>query len=103
MQEVCKMSILSVLAKPFIKKAKEDLGKLVKDFIEDRKHADEDGNGQEDYDQICHDGKLAVEGVKQTIGAVERIVALGVCYYLKYSPKQKAEAIASLEQACDLA
>lgn len=87
------MSILSVLIKPFVSKAKKDLSDLARSFIEARKHADEDGNGEEDFAQVQKDAGDIVTGCKLIAGGATRIAALLVCYYLKFKPQEKIEAL----------
>ncbi len=87
------MSLLSVLIKPFVNKAKKDLSDAVRAFIEARKHADEDGNGEEDFAQVQRDAGDVVQGCKLIAGGSTRIAALLMCYYLKFKPAEKVEAM----------
>lgn len=96
------MSIISVLIKPFVNKAKKDLSDLVQNFIESRKHADEDGNGEADFKQAQEAGGDIVEGIKLIASGGTRIAALAMCYYLKFGPKQKQEVLAALPNKIEI-
>lgn len=91
-------NLLQMIAKPFLKKAKEDLSIRVKAFIDERKQADEDNNGETDYQQILSDGTAFVGGLKQAFDAAARIAALLGVYYLKYSPQKRAQVVALIQE-----
>ncbi len=93
------MKLVSLLLKPFANKLKKDASDLVLAFLESRKKADEDGDGQADFEQLKKDAGDITEGIKLIVGGGTRIAALFMCYYLKYSPQQKLETLQEVTNA----